>query len=102
MEQRQNCSPEHVDKAHTELELGEALERDIKVALDPRVALAEHLSPEHRQMLEQMMNHSPERERQEREYMFGPDEFKHPRPPKTTKVVKNRKANKAARKARKK
>lgn len=89
-------------KIERDLNLGQELERDIKAALDPRAALAEHLSPEHRQMLEQMMNHSPERERQEREYMFGPDEFKRPRPPKTAKVVKNRKANKAARKARKK
>lgn len=49
--------------------------------------------------LNEAINYSPERERREQEYMFGPTI--RPRPKKSPSVAKQRKANKAARIARK-
>lgn len=62
-----------------------------KSAEDPHQMLAD--------VLQQALDYSPERERREAEYMFGPIPRK--RPKKSTGVVKQRKANKAARVARK-
>lgn len=78
----------------------EFLHRNIADDYERGMEIEKHIEQRRAELIRELGLRSPERMRQEQEYMFGPTPRRHP--PKSAAIAKQRKANKAARKARKK